>query len=65
MSCGVPVVATNDVRFVRREDFQSHEARVCIHEGMLLDDPKRPRRYTRGAVSELAAGDGAAVQRYP
>ncbi len=43
---GVPVVATNDVRFVRRDDFQAHEARVCIHEGMLLDDPKRPRRYT-------------------
>ena len=35
-----------DKRFVRRDDFQAHEARVCIHEGMLLDDPKRPRRYT-------------------
>jgi len=43
----VPVVATNDVRFIRREDFESHEARVCIHEGMLVDDAKRPRRYTR------------------
>jgi DNA polymerase-3 subunit alpha len=44
---GVPVVATNDVRFVRREDFEAHEARVCIHEGALLDDPKRPRRYSQ------------------
>ncbi|MFL6577554.1 MAG: DNA polymerase III subunit alpha, partial [Povalibacter sp.] len=43
---GIPVVATNNVRFVRRDDFESHEARVCIHEGMLLEDPKRPRRYT-------------------
>jgi DNA polymerase III subunit alpha len=43
---GVPVVATNDVRFIRREDFESHEARVCIHEGLQLEDPKRPRRYT-------------------
>ncbi len=44
---GVPVVATNNVRFVRKEDFESHEARVSIHEGVLLDDPKRPKRYTQ------------------
>ncbi|HEX2493689.1 MAG TPA: DNA polymerase III subunit alpha [Steroidobacter sp.] len=43
---GVPVVATNDVRFVRAEDFEAHEARVCIQEGTLLDDPKRRRRYS-------------------
>ncbi|RPI12662.1 MAG: DNA polymerase III subunit alpha, partial [Lysobacterales bacterium] len=43
---GVPVVATNDVRFVAREDFESHEARVCIHEGALLADAARPRRYS-------------------
>jgi len=42
---GVPVVASNDVRFLRREDFESHEARVCIQEGTLLADPARPRRY--------------------
>jgi DNA polymerase III subunit alpha len=43
---GVPVVATNDVRFVRQEHFEAHEARVCIHGGMLLDDAKRPRFYS-------------------
>jgi len=43
---GVPVVATNDVRFLRPEDFESHEARVCIHEGTLLADASRPRRYS-------------------
>jgi len=41
-----PVVATNDVRFLTREDFEAHEARVCIHQGRLLADPKRPRDYT-------------------
>ncbi|MFZ2508620.1 MAG: DNA polymerase III subunit alpha [Steroidobacteraceae bacterium] len=41
-----PVVATNDVRFLRREEFEAHEARVCIHDGARLDDPARPRRYT-------------------
>ena len=43
---GVPVVATNDVRFILQDDYEAHEARVCIHEGTLLDDPKRRRRYS-------------------
>ncbi len=42
----VPVVATNDVRFLHQKDFEAHEARVCIHKGYLLDDPSRPRRYS-------------------
>jgi len=42
----VPVVATNDVRFLKPEDFEAHEARVCIHEGALLADTGRVRRYT-------------------
>ncbi len=42
----LPVIATNDVRFIERDDFEAHEARVCIHEGFILADPRRPRRYT-------------------
>ena len=41
-----PVVATNDVRFLKRENFEAHEARVCIHDGVTLDDPRRKRRYS-------------------
>ena len=41
-----PVVATNDVRFLTREEFEAHEVRVCIHDGRTLDDPRRERRYT-------------------
>jgi len=44
---GVPVVATNDVRFLKSDDFESHEARVCIHDGALLADSGRQRRYTQ------------------
>ena len=44
---GVPVVASNDVRFVSAEDFNAHEARVCIHEGRGLADPDRPRNYSQ------------------
>src|SRR5512139_3320394 len=43
---GMPIVATNDVRFLTREEFDAHEVRVCIHDGRTLDDPRRPRRYT-------------------
>ncbi|MGA0735844.1 MAG: PHP domain-containing protein, partial [Steroidobacteraceae bacterium] len=43
----LPIVATNDVRFLSPDDFESHEARVCIHEGALLADAARPRHYTR------------------
>ncbi|GAB1264665.1 DNA polymerase III subunit alpha [Aurantivibrio infirmus] len=43
---GCPVVATNDVRFIHRDDFEVHEARVCITEGRTLDDPRRERRYS-------------------
>ncbi|WP_019590317.1 MULTISPECIES: DNA polymerase III subunit alpha [unclassified Thioalkalivibrio] len=45
-SHGLPVVATNDVRFLSGEDFEAHEARVCIHDGHTLDDARRPRRYS-------------------
>jgi DNA-directed DNA polymerase III (polc) len=41
-----PVVATNDVRFLTREDFEAHEARVCIFEGCTLADPRRPRLHS-------------------
>ncbi len=40
-----PVVATNAVRFLSRQDFEAHEARVCIHSGYVLNDPNRPHLY--------------------
>ena len=42
----IPIVATNDVHFLERDDFEAHEARVCIHAGMILNDSKRARHYT-------------------
>lgn len=42
----IPVVATNDVRFLERDDFEAHEARVCVQEGVTLNDPHRSRLHT-------------------
>ncbi|MGE3390622.1 MAG: DNA polymerase III subunit alpha, partial [Gammaproteobacteria bacterium] len=43
----LPLVATNDARFLLPEQYDAHEARVCIQEGRTLADPRRPRAYTR------------------
>ena len=42
----LPLVATNDVVFLKPDDFEAHEIRVAIHDGYTLDDPKRPKHYT-------------------
>ncbi len=44
---GLPVVATHPVQFASPEDFEAHEARVCIAEGEILGNPRRLRRFTR------------------
>jgi len=42
----IPVVATNDVRFAKPEDFEAHEVRTCITGGYILEDQNRPKRYS-------------------
>ncbi len=46
LATDIPIVATNDVRFPSADDFDAHEARVAIHGGYTLADPRRPRHYT-------------------
>ncbi|MFT5720045.1 MAG: DNA polymerase-3 subunit alpha [Motiliproteus sp.] len=41
-----PVVATNEVMFLRPEEFDAHEARVCINQSRVLADKRRPRSYS-------------------
>ena len=43
----LPVLASNDVRFLKEEDFDAHEARVCINQGRVLADLKRPHEYSK------------------
>ena len=42
----LPAVATHPIQFLSPDDFKAHEARVCIAEGMMLGDPRRPRPFT-------------------
>ena len=43
---GLPLVATHPIQFMNRDDFRAHEARVCIAEGYVLGDTRRPKTYT-------------------
>ncbi|KAA3654529.1 MAG: DNA polymerase III subunit alpha [Proteobacteria bacterium] len=42
----LPVVATHPVQFLNRDDFKAHEARVCISQGYVLADKRRPKDFT-------------------
>ena len=42
----LPVVATHPVQFLAADDFKAHEARVCISQGYILADRRRPVRFT-------------------
>ena len=44
---GLPVVATHPVQFAQADDFDAHEARVCVAEGETLANPKRVKRFNR------------------
>src|SRR5436853_1130298 len=43
---GLPVVATHPVQFLEPGDFKAHEARVCIAQGYVLGDQRRPKLFT-------------------
>ncbi|NPC56727.1 DNA polymerase III subunit alpha [Caenimonas soli] len=43
----LPVVATHPVQFTTDEDYEAHEARVCISEGEILGNQRRVRKFTR------------------
>ena len=51
----LPVVATHPVQFATEDDYEAHEARVCIAEGEILANPRRVRRFTREQYFKTAA----------
>ncbi len=42
---GLPCVATHPVQFIQANQFEPHEARVCISEGEILTNPRRQRKF--------------------
>ena len=42
----IAIVATNDVQFVNQNDFEAHEARICISQGGLLEDSRREKYFS-------------------
>ncbi len=51
----LPVVATHPVQFTREDDYEAHEARVCISEGEILGNQRRVRKFTREQYFKSAA----------
>ncbi len=51
----LPVVATHPVQFLEPDDYEAHEARVCIAEGEILANNRRVRRFTREQYFKSAA----------
>ena len=43
---GIPVIATNDVLFSAKDDYEIHETKVCINTGKTLNDPNRERKFS-------------------
>ena len=42
----LPVVATHAIEFLDASEFRAHEARVCVAEGFMLGDTRRPKHYS-------------------
>ncbi len=61
----VPLVATNDVRFIERSDFQAHEARICINQGYVLEDSRRPKSVTAQQYLRTAEQMQILFKEYP
>lgn len=42
-SLGLPLVATNDVHYLKKEDSAAHEVLLCLQTGAVMSDPKHMR----------------------
>jgi DNA polymerase-3 subunit alpha len=62
---GLPLVATHPIQFVRPEDYRAHEARVCIAQGYVLGDSRRPREFQPSQYFKSQAEMAALFADFP
>jgi len=65
LKLNIPVVATNDVQFLSKSDFDAHEARICIAEGGLLDDSRRLKFFSNSQYLKTANEMSELFKDYP
>ena len=61
----LPVVATHPVQFLTPEEYKAHEARVCIAEGYVLGDRRRPKNFTEQQYFKTQAEMGTLFADIP
>ena len=61
----LPVVATHPVQFATADDYEAHEARVCISEGEILGNQRRVRKFTREQYFKSSAQMQALFEDLP
>ena len=60
---GLPLVVTNDLHYVHREQHEAHDVLLCVGTGNNLDTPNRMKFETRGLLPEVRGRDGGACSR--
>lgn len=63
--CGAPLVATNDVHYLRRSDAQVHDVLLCIQTGKTVSDPNRMKFATTEFYFKSAAEMEEIFFNYP
>ena len=61
----IPMVASGRVRYLQESEFNAHEARICINQGHVIEDPKRPKNYTRKQFLQSQEDMQSAYADYP
>jgi DNA-directed DNA polymerase III (polc) len=63
--CGAPLIATNDVHYLNREDAQVHDVLLCIQTGKTVDDTNRMKFSTAEFYLKAPAEMAEIFYEYP